>query len=391
MSKQEFKADYNASTRTFTFMIIGRLYSNWDVMSVSQSFNEAIQNGAEKVDILLHSPGGDAYTGFGIYSLIQYFKKQVPVEIHILALCASAATFIAMAGDRVYMNPLGTFMIHNCSGELYGTAEEIEKGLAEMRKINEMMVDGYAARTGKTKEQIKALMDAETSMTAEEALKGKFIDVIKGYDGVAVSAFVAPAEINATKKSISEIFNNYITKMAEDTNKNKPPVAEIQNVPPVTNLTPEEQKWMADNQHALSKFQSWMKDGSDKKQVENVTAILNRVAEAEQKVAVLEAKLLQAEKQRKEDLLDAAVVDGRITASERSKYDGLTYEQISAFIKDLKPAIKPTQLVERIFKANDRNEWTFDDWARKDPDGLSQMEKENPERFNALYSESKKK
>ena len=130
-------------------------------------------------------------------------------------------------------------------------------------------------------------------------------------------------------------------------------------------------------------FEAWMKDGSDKTQVENVTAILNRAAEAEQKVAALEARLLQAEKQRKEDLLDAAIADGRIAASEKSKYDGLNYGQISAFLKDLKPAIKPTQLVERIFKANDRHEWTFEEWARKDPDGLSAMEKENPDRFTA--------
>ena len=385
MSKQanQIKADYNPGTKTYVFQIIGTLYLGWDVKDVSAHFDEAIRNGAEKVDILLHSPGGNAYAGFAIYSLIQYFKKAVPVNVHILGLCASAATFIAMAGDKVYMNPLGIFMIHNCSGDMSGTVEHIERGLETMRKINQMMTEGYAAKTGKTPEAIQALMTAETSMTATEALSAGFIDAIQGYDGVAVTAKVAIAEINATTKGISEIFNNYITKMADDTNQKTPPKADSQNVPPVTNLTPEQQKWMAENQHALSKFEAWMKDGSDKTQVENVTAILNRAAEAEQKVAALEARLLQAEKQRKEDLLDAAIADGRIAASEKSKYDGLNYGQISAFLKDLKPAIKPTQLVERIFKANDRHEWTFDEWARKDPDGLSAMEKENPDRFTA--------
>lgn len=75
-----------------------------------------------------------------------------------------------MAGDEIFMPENAFLMIHDPSGLVMGTAADMREMADTMDKIAGSMVRGYAARSGRSEEEITALMAAETWFDAEAAL-----------------------------------------------------------------------------------------------------------------------------------------------------------------------------------------------------------------------------
>lgn len=96
--------------------------------------------------------------------------------MHIDGLAASAASVVAMAGDTIKMPENATLMIHNAWTYAGGGAEELRKTADELDRINDQIAGIYAARTGKEKDEISALMTAETWMSGTEALNMGFVN-----------------------------------------------------------------------------------------------------------------------------------------------------------------------------------------------------------------------
>jgi enoyl-CoA hydratase/carnithine racemase len=111
-----------------------------------------------------------------IMAALQRFPGQTVA--HIDALCASAATSIALACSEVNMSPGALFMIHNASGAVWGDKTAMRDTADLLQKVELAIVNDYTRKTQKTPEDISAMMDAETWMTAEEALAHGFIDQI---------------------------------------------------------------------------------------------------------------------------------------------------------------------------------------------------------------------
>lgn len=121
------------------------------------------------IRVLIDSPGGSVFDGIGIFNLLRRHEAKVTVEI--VGIAASAASVIAMAGDDILMH-LGTeLMVHPASGLTYGTADEHEATARALRSINSSIVEIYVNQTKKDEAEIVKLMEAETYMTANEALK----------------------------------------------------------------------------------------------------------------------------------------------------------------------------------------------------------------------------
>ena len=162
--------------------------------------------GGQPVRVRINSPGGSVFEGQAMYSALNSYSPGVIVQID--ALAASAASFVAMAASRIEIAANAMVMIHNAWGGLYGNAAEHEKAAALLRKIDDQLVDQYAARTGQDKDKIREWMAAETWMTAEEAVKNGFADVVG--QQLAVKACVrdgmfarTPRELLAWAASVS--------------------------------------------------------------------------------------------------------------------------------------------------------------------------------------------
>jgi ATP-dependent Clp protease, protease subunit len=120
------------------------------------------------IDLRLNSPGGSVFDAVAIFNALQRHEGNITVWIDGIA--ASAASYIAMAGDEIVMPANAFLMIHDPSGLVMGTAADMHDMAGTLDKIAASMMRGYAAKSGKPEEDIAALMAAETWFDAQDAL-----------------------------------------------------------------------------------------------------------------------------------------------------------------------------------------------------------------------------
>ncbi len=142
--------------------------------SVATALKEA--KGVDGLDIFINSPGGDVFEAKAIYA--QLCRFEADKVVHVDGLCASAATFIAMAGNKIITAPAATWMVHEAWAGAVGRAEDMRAMGALLDMMNGDIAGIYAARTGRTCEEMLAVMAGETWMNATEALAQKFTDEI---------------------------------------------------------------------------------------------------------------------------------------------------------------------------------------------------------------------
>jgi len=126
------------------------------------------------VDLRLNSPGGSVFDAVAIYNALKRHAGTVTVWIDGIA--ASAASYVAMAGDEIVMPENAFLMIHDPSGLAMGTAGDMRAMADALDKIAGSLVRGYAVKSGKTDDEIAALMEAETWFDAADAVAAGFAD-----------------------------------------------------------------------------------------------------------------------------------------------------------------------------------------------------------------------
>lgn len=127
--------------------------------------------------LLVHSGGGSVYEGNAIYNII---RSRGGVEAKIIGVCASMATIIVSACDKVMMARNATYMIHRISGMPFGNPDEVESELKEMRALEDGLIKSLSIKSTLNEEEIKEKYfdGVDHYLTAEEALKEGFIDEI---------------------------------------------------------------------------------------------------------------------------------------------------------------------------------------------------------------------
>jgi len=128
----------------------------------------------------INSPGGDVFEGIAIYNLIRSQKR--PVEVRVDGIAASSASVIAMAGDDIIMGPNAMMMIHDAWGMCVGHSGDMREMADRLEKVSGALAQTYVTRTGKPADEIAALMQAETWMTAQECLASGFATAIAESD-----------------------------------------------------------------------------------------------------------------------------------------------------------------------------------------------------------------
>lgn len=150
----------------------------------------------DSYDVHIMSPGGDVFDGYAIYNALKNTGK--PITVYIEGLCASIATLIAAAGDKIIMNKQSQFMIHNpmISGTA-GDANELRNVAAQLDKIKTQLIDVYQKRTNLSMEQLWAMYDKETWLTPEQAQEMGFVDeVAESLKAVATAKFKPISKMN---------------------------------------------------------------------------------------------------------------------------------------------------------------------------------------------------
>ena len=130
----------------------------------------------EELKVIINSPGGDVQAGQEIYSILKDIKNHVTINVQSIA--ASAASMIAMAGDTVKMSPVALLMIHNASTCTSGDYRDMQHTADVFQTVNTAIMQAYIAKTGKTEDELKDMMDRETWLTANQCLENGFADEI---------------------------------------------------------------------------------------------------------------------------------------------------------------------------------------------------------------------
>ena len=149
---------------------------DWWGVSAQSIVDQIRDLDATDIDVRINCRGGMVFEGIAIYNALRLHKANIHIKVDGLA--ASIASVIAMAGDTVTMAENSMLMIHNPYGWASGDAEAMRKTADVMDKIADSIAVSYTARTGKTIEEMKALMDEETWYTAAEALESGLVDQV---------------------------------------------------------------------------------------------------------------------------------------------------------------------------------------------------------------------
>lgn len=100
------------------------------------------------------------------------------VTVKIDGIAASAASVIAMAGDKVLVSPVSMIMIHNPATIAWGDHSEMQKAIDMLSEVKESIINAYVLKTGLSRSKLSHLMDAETWMDANKAIELGFADDI---------------------------------------------------------------------------------------------------------------------------------------------------------------------------------------------------------------------
>ena len=168
--------------------------------------NDAIDKAnGEDLEVIINSGGGSVFAASEIYTALKSYMGNVTVKI--VGMAASAASVIAMAGKKVMMTPTGQMMIHNVTTYAEGDYRDMEHTADILKTANDTIANAYRLKSGKTQEELLALMDDETWMDAKKAKELGLIDEIMFEDvqlaaSAGYSGLLPPEIINTVRNKL---------------------------------------------------------------------------------------------------------------------------------------------------------------------------------------------
>ena len=130
------------------------------------------------IQIYINSPGGEVYSGLGIYDTMQFIKPDVATICTGMAASMAAVLLCAGAQGKRSALPHSRVMIHQPLGGAQGQASDIELTAREILKIKEELALIIAKHTGKSTEEVIRTGDRDYWMIASEAKDFGMIDEV---------------------------------------------------------------------------------------------------------------------------------------------------------------------------------------------------------------------
>lgn len=162
---------------------------------------QEIEASSKRIDVHISSPGGNLFDALTIYNLIQQSAK--PVTIYVDGLAASSASLIAMAGKETRMAENALMMLHNPYTVTIGDKSDHESAINVLEAATKATIVAYARKSGKTDDEIAAIMNEETWYGADEAKDAGFVDKV-----VKAVPMAAKFDANTYGFSVPEAFQD---------------------------------------------------------------------------------------------------------------------------------------------------------------------------------------
>lgn len=171
----------------FVIDVMDVIGETWDGYGITGRRVGALLRAAGDRDVTLNinSPGGDVFEGLAIYNLLRAHKGDVTVRV--VGLAASAASVIAMGGDRIEIARAGFLMIHNTWVYAVGDRHDLGTIAGQLGAFDEVMAELYAVRSGVNAAEVGQMMDRETWISGKAAVEQKFADDLLASDLITVN------------------------------------------------------------------------------------------------------------------------------------------------------------------------------------------------------------
>ncbi|HFS5769825.1 TPA: ClpP-like prohead protease/major capsid protein fusion protein [Providencia rettgeri] len=249
------------------------------------------------INLHIHSPGGEVFEGIAIYNQLK--NHNATITVYIDGLAASMASVIAMVGDEIIMPTNAMMMIHKPWGVSWGDANDMRDYADLLDKVENVLIPAYMEKTGKTKEEIEAMLGEETWLTAEECVEHGFANtVIEPVKAMASLSSKRIDEFKSMPNSLKNTLKNSLANPRNTTTSSAPvvePAPQSQN--PTNTQQPDTASIQAQARQAEQTRMNGIKDlfamfggKHDSIMVECLTDINCTVEQAKDKILDLVAK-----------------------------------------------------------------------------------------------------
>lgn len=325
-----------------------------------------LQENCTKINVRINSVGGSVLDGYSIVSSI--LNSKVECNTYVDGLAASIAGVIAVAGKKCYMMDYGTLMLHNPSG---GEDKKV------LNLVKDTLVTIISNRTAQSPEDIDKMMSKETWMSANEAKEKGMVDEIIS-SGKKIKIDKAESLYN-----MALIYNKLII--------NKPKMKDVNNKLKLADDASESSAVSAieaiqNKAASLEVENSALKAKVEAYETEKATAVEAAKVALKNKAEALANKLeadKKITKEEKENVLANASRDEASFEFVKNTYDKVSTTKVAAVIFDPKNVVTSTGVEDRI-------NWIYNDWEKKDPQGLKELFVNNKEAYNELFKTYKK-
>ncbi len=330
--------------------------------------------GVEQVIIDINSKGGNIKEGFSIFSAIKDFPGKTITKV--VGIAASMAGMISQAGDERVIMDYGLFHTH---GPQVPKGKKVERGLISM--MQDSLKTILMSKANITEERAKELLTGENMFTATEALQMGFFDRVESSREALV--LDATNSVDELYEMANEFLNTNINSMKKvltflSLDNAATEDAVLESVKGIQAKA--EQVEELNNSLETEKAKVTELDASLETEKNTVTELTNEVAELKKAAA--------------ESLINEAVESGKLQKDSSAKWLEMAtndLENTKELLAGLGSGVGSTAAditnnLEPEKKDEDRKDWSYDDWQKKDADGLLNMKNENPEQFEELLN-----
>ncbi|MBK3511430.1 ClpP-like prohead protease/major capsid protein fusion protein [Pseudomonas sp. MF6747] len=202
----------------------------WGISARQFARELAALGDVSQINLRIHSGGGDVMDGTAMYNILRGHSARV--EVYIDGMAASMASVVAMAGDVIYMPANSMMMIHKPWGGQVGDADDMREYADLLDKVEGTLIQAYARKSGKSVDEIAALLKVTTWMDGNEAVAAGFADQV-------LEPIKAAAQLNSKRlEEYTSMPPHMKTLMNPRNSVTTPPaVPVVEPAPPVANAS----------------------------------------------------------------------------------------------------------------------------------------------------------
>ena len=240
----KFKNQADGSAELLLYGDIASEQSWWGDEVTPKQFAEDLAGlgAVGNITVRINSGGGDVFAAQTIGNLLEQHAATVTARID--GVCASAATIVACHCNKAIAANDSTYMVHPvrmyCG---YANEAELQKYLEALATVKENIISLYAKKTGRTKEEVTAWMDAESWWTGPQAKENGFADELTDEEtGVAYEnrggvLFVNSVSMGARFDKAPEFVRNRVKRVVDNGPAGQPgKEQEVQDMEPKDNI-----------------------------------------------------------------------------------------------------------------------------------------------------------